>query len=167
MSTCRQLAGIELMHMIRKGQMHDDGFAKTAAEQFYSLVTSTILIIFRFARPARLIATQPDLAAWRRCRLFRPRAGACCVSRRLGSTGEYSRRWHVAWLNMVVGGRRDSRGRLSRTGVRSVGRARAHAREYRAALYRAGWSVEPGNSSVCAPCKSPARSPQLAPPRLY
>jgi hypothetical protein len=26
------------MHMIRKGQMHDDGFAKTAAEQFYSLV---------------------------------------------------------------------------------------------------------------------------------
>jgi transposase-like protein len=27
------LAGIELMHMIRKGQMHDDGFAKTAAEQ--------------------------------------------------------------------------------------------------------------------------------------
>jgi putative transposase len=32
------LAGIELMHMIRKGQMHDDGFAKTAAEQFRSLV---------------------------------------------------------------------------------------------------------------------------------
>src|ERR1700733_6438038 len=32
------LAGIELMHMIRKGQMHDDGFAKIAAEQFYSLV---------------------------------------------------------------------------------------------------------------------------------
>ena len=32
------LAGIELMHMIRKGQMHDDDFAKTAAEQFYSLV---------------------------------------------------------------------------------------------------------------------------------
>ena len=32
------LAGIELMHMIRKGQMHDDGFAKTAAEQVYSLV---------------------------------------------------------------------------------------------------------------------------------
>jgi putative transposase len=31
------LAGIELMHMIRKGQMHDDGVAKTAAEQFYSL----------------------------------------------------------------------------------------------------------------------------------
>jgi transposase-like protein len=31
-------AGIELMHMIRKGQMRDDGFAKNAAEQFYSLV---------------------------------------------------------------------------------------------------------------------------------
>jgi len=27
------LAGIELMQMIRKGQMHDDSFAKTAAEQ--------------------------------------------------------------------------------------------------------------------------------------
>ena len=32
------LAGIELMHMIRKEQMHDDGFSKTATEQFYSLV---------------------------------------------------------------------------------------------------------------------------------
>lgn len=32
------LAGIELMHMIRKGQMQDDGIASTAAEQFYSLV---------------------------------------------------------------------------------------------------------------------------------
>jgi hypothetical protein len=31
------LAGIELMHMIRKGQMHDDGLAKTAAELFYPL----------------------------------------------------------------------------------------------------------------------------------
>jgi transposase-like protein len=28
------LAGIELMHMIRKGQMHDDGLAKTAVGQF-------------------------------------------------------------------------------------------------------------------------------------
>ena len=32
------LAGIEVMHMIRKGQMQDDGVAKPAAEQFYSLV---------------------------------------------------------------------------------------------------------------------------------
>jgi putative transposase len=32
------LAGIELMHMICKGQMHDDGVAKNATEQFYSLV---------------------------------------------------------------------------------------------------------------------------------
>jgi hypothetical protein len=31
-------AGIELMHTIRKGQMHDDGFAKTAAGQFYTPV---------------------------------------------------------------------------------------------------------------------------------
>jgi transposase-like protein len=31
------LAGIELMHVIRKGQMHDDGLAKTAAELFYPL----------------------------------------------------------------------------------------------------------------------------------
>src|SRR6202795_1834240 len=32
------LSGIETMHMIRKGQMCDDGVASTAAEQFYSLV---------------------------------------------------------------------------------------------------------------------------------
>ena len=32
------LSGIEVMHMIRKGQMHDDGLARTAAEHFYSLV---------------------------------------------------------------------------------------------------------------------------------
>jgi hypothetical protein len=45
--------------MIRKGQMHDDGFAKTAAEQFYSLVILAILSKLELARPARLIATQP------------------------------------------------------------------------------------------------------------
>ena len=32
------LSGIETMHMIRKGQMSDDGIAQTAAEQFYSLM---------------------------------------------------------------------------------------------------------------------------------
>ena len=32
------LSGIEIAHMIRKGQMGDDGVASTAAEQFYSLV---------------------------------------------------------------------------------------------------------------------------------
>jgi putative transposase len=32
------LAGIEVMHMIRKGQMKDDGIARNRAEQFYSLV---------------------------------------------------------------------------------------------------------------------------------
>ncbi|BFG81108.1 IS6 family transposase [Paraburkholderia terrae] len=31
------LSGIEIAHMIRKGQMHDDGVAATAADQFYSL----------------------------------------------------------------------------------------------------------------------------------
>ena len=31
------LSGIELAHMIRKGQMRDDGIASTAAGQFYSL----------------------------------------------------------------------------------------------------------------------------------
>ncbi|MBB5503127.1 hypothetical protein HDG37_007366 [Paraburkholderia sp. MM5384-R2] len=31
------LSGIEIAHMIRKGQMCDDGVASTAAEQFYSL----------------------------------------------------------------------------------------------------------------------------------
>lgn len=33
------VSGIETMHMIRKGQMKPDGVARTAAEQFYSLVT--------------------------------------------------------------------------------------------------------------------------------
>jgi hypothetical protein len=32
------LGGIELMHMIAKGQMKADGRNKTSAEQFYSLV---------------------------------------------------------------------------------------------------------------------------------
>ncbi|MFC7632657.1 IS6 family transposase [Paraburkholderia humisilvae] len=32
------LSGIELMHMIRKGQMRNDGFAATPAVQFYSLI---------------------------------------------------------------------------------------------------------------------------------
>jgi putative transposase len=32
------LAGIEVMHMIRKGQMRDDGIARNPAEKFYSIV---------------------------------------------------------------------------------------------------------------------------------
>jgi len=32
------LSGIELMHMIRKGQMKDEGAERMAARQFYSLV---------------------------------------------------------------------------------------------------------------------------------
>jgi putative transposase len=35
---CIILSGIETMHMIRKGQMKANGVARTAAEQFYSLV---------------------------------------------------------------------------------------------------------------------------------
>ena len=31
------LGGVELMHMIRKGQMRDDGRALSAAQQFYML----------------------------------------------------------------------------------------------------------------------------------
>jgi putative transposase len=33
------LSGIETMHMIRKGQMADDGVTRTAVAQFYSLMT--------------------------------------------------------------------------------------------------------------------------------
>jgi putative transposase len=32
------LAGIEVMHMIRKGQMQDDGIARNSAEKFYSII---------------------------------------------------------------------------------------------------------------------------------
>jgi hypothetical protein len=33
------LCGIETMHMISKGQMDNAGVSRTAAEQFYSLMT--------------------------------------------------------------------------------------------------------------------------------
>jgi transposase-like protein len=33
------LSGIEVMHMVRKGQIKDNCVAQTAAQQFYSLVT--------------------------------------------------------------------------------------------------------------------------------
>jgi hypothetical protein len=32
------LADIEIMHMIGKGRMHDDGSTGSTAEQFYSMV---------------------------------------------------------------------------------------------------------------------------------
>ena len=32
------LAGIEVMHMIRKGPMQDDGIARNPAEKFYSII---------------------------------------------------------------------------------------------------------------------------------
>ncbi len=34
---CIILSGIEIMHVIRKGQMRDDGIAETATDQFHSL----------------------------------------------------------------------------------------------------------------------------------
>lgn len=33
------LSGVELMHMIRKGQMQDDDVVKSASKKFYSIVT--------------------------------------------------------------------------------------------------------------------------------
>jgi len=33
------LSGIEVMHMIRKGQINDDGLTRIAAAQFYSMMT--------------------------------------------------------------------------------------------------------------------------------
>ncbi len=35
---CIILSGIDVMNMIRKGQMKDDGVAQTVATQFYSLM---------------------------------------------------------------------------------------------------------------------------------
>ncbi|MGF6961202.1 putative transposase [Paraburkholderia youngii] len=59
------LSGIEVMHMIRKGQMKNDGDDRTAAAQCYSLATSAILSIWEQARSAILIATEPDLSRWK------------------------------------------------------------------------------------------------------
>ena len=51
------VAGIEVMHMIRKGQMKDDGLKRGIADQFDSLVTYGILILGESLDPP-LIATQ-------------------------------------------------------------------------------------------------------------
>ncbi|MBK5051338.1 IS6 family transposase [Paraburkholderia domus] len=42
------LGGIELMHMIVKGQMKDGGIAQTPGQQFYSPIASVVLIISTF-----------------------------------------------------------------------------------------------------------------------
>jgi hypothetical protein len=53
------LGGIELMHMVAKGQMKDSGGCQTPADQFYSLIRYAILIISLFYRAAILIAAEP------------------------------------------------------------------------------------------------------------
>jgi hypothetical protein len=57
------LSGIELMHMIRKGQLKDDGVERTVAAQFHALAIQAILRTWSRARPAILIATKPA-EAW-------------------------------------------------------------------------------------------------------
>jgi hypothetical protein len=44
------LSGIELAHMIAKGQMKDNCIERSHAEQFYSLASYVILIIARMIR---------------------------------------------------------------------------------------------------------------------
>ncbi|CAB3774274.1 hypothetical protein LMG29542_07685 [Paraburkholderia humisilvae] len=46
------LTGIGLMHMIRKGQMRDDA-NRTAAAQFYSLITYAVLLISAYSSSHR------------------------------------------------------------------------------------------------------------------
>ena len=53
------LSGIETMHMIRKDQMKEHGVTRTAADQFYSLVSQGILVVADLSWLAELIATQP------------------------------------------------------------------------------------------------------------
>jgi hypothetical protein len=48
------LAGIEAMHMIRKCQMQDNGVKCGVADQFYSLATYGILILWRRPGPILL-----------------------------------------------------------------------------------------------------------------
>jgi hypothetical protein len=53
------LSGLEVMHMIRKGQMQDSGIPRTTAKQFYSLMTCPHQI--DLSQPSILIATEPEL----------------------------------------------------------------------------------------------------------
>jgi putative transposase len=53
------LSGIETMHIIRKGQTGELGVTRTAADQFYSLVSWGILIVADSSRLTDVIATQP------------------------------------------------------------------------------------------------------------
>jgi hypothetical protein len=51
--------GIEVVHMIAKGQMKDNGARQTPAEQFYSFVSYAVLIVSNLSHPAIVIATKP------------------------------------------------------------------------------------------------------------
>ncbi|MGF6604813.1 hypothetical protein P3T23_009569, partial [Paraburkholderia sp. GAS448] len=51
--------GIEVAHMIAKGQMKDNGARQTVAEQFYSLAAKVVLVISGVAQLAIVIATKP------------------------------------------------------------------------------------------------------------
>ncbi|PVX85639.1 transposase-like protein [Paraburkholderia unamae] len=55
------LSGVEVMHMIRKGQMQGDDGTKTAADKFYSPIIYVVLFISEFTRLTSLIATQPRI----------------------------------------------------------------------------------------------------------
>jgi transposase-like protein len=52
------LSGTETKHMIRKGEMKTDGVARTATEQFYSMVIQGIRTMTQLYCLADLIATQ-------------------------------------------------------------------------------------------------------------
>ena len=62
-SAKRLIAGIETMHMIKKGQLHcPGGQAMSAADQFYSLAFGSRRAIATFLRPLFTIATEPPAA---------------------------------------------------------------------------------------------------------
>jgi hypothetical protein len=60
------LGGVELMHMIRRGQMRDDGRGLSAAQQFYLLAEYTRDCAAYFHSGASLNATEPPFVRWRR-----------------------------------------------------------------------------------------------------
>ena len=51
------------MYTIKKGPLRDNGVTRTAADQFYSLITQVILTITEFSCLADVIATQPGSEA--------------------------------------------------------------------------------------------------------
>ncbi|SIT38163.1 hypothetical protein BN2475_140036 [Paraburkholderia ribeironis] len=63
-------SGIQIMHMIRKGQMKDGDTDRTVATRFYSLAMSVIPIVTVLTRPDSTIAARPFLCGGRRGRNF-------------------------------------------------------------------------------------------------